>query len=202
MKCWLLMGIALGTLAPGALFAAPNRYPDAPVPDRRAPIPPGLSPAQKGPELATRALLPSVVPNADTEVLRLINRERARYGRSPLALSLPLTRAARSHAAWMSTAKFYGHDSADGPALARLMAVGLPVRAVWGEAIAAQLGSARSLVVHLLATKKTRDQLLWQKFTHLGVGGVQLKGSPYGTYWTLEFTDRAPVALSPARSRP
>ena len=120
--------------------------------------------------------------------VRLINRERARYGRRGLASNRRLARAAARHAADMARRHYFGHVSPGGMSpLARVRAAGW--RGGVGEAIAWGCGSlsgAAATVRAWMASPPHRAILLSRRRA-VGIGFKRAPGCSGGrVYWVAD----------------
>ena len=121
-----------------------------------------------------------------TEVLRLVNVERAKAQLSPVLIDLNAERAAYDHSVDMDVRHYFDHyepaphNTDPGQ---RLDAAGATYRG-WGENIAEGQNSPAEVMADWMKSQGHRDNILNPGFTHLGVG------VRYGTgavYWTQDF---------------
>jgi uncharacterized protein YkwD len=113
------------------------------------------------------------------ETLVEINRERARYGASPLRMHQGLARAARRHSKDMVERSYFAHDAPGGGAWqSRIRATGIlrgARRSTMGENIAwgrDTCGSPRAIVKAWMDSPPHRHVMLLARFTHVGIGIV------------------------------
>lgn len=129
---------------------------------------------------------PTAPPAADklSEILRLINLERAKAGLGALQLNSLLNQAAQGHADTMaSTGQFSHVINGLGPA-DRVTAVGYSWHAV-GENIAWGYGSPDSVMTGWMNSSGHRANILGASYTELGVGyTLDAGGRPY---WVQVF---------------
>jgi uncharacterized protein YkwD len=147
---------------------------NTPIPQpTNTPIPPGCSPGQNS--------------SLESQVLSLINQERANAGLSALSSQSQLTNAARGHSEDMGCNGFFSHTSpTTGSPFDRIVAAGYSYS--WaGENIAAGYGTAAQVVSGWMSSTGHRNNILNPSFTQTGVGYIYVSGSPYGSYWTQTF---------------
>jgi uncharacterized protein YkwD len=123
----------------------------------------------------------------ETEILGLVNQERARAGQQPLKFSPQLAIIARGHSYDMAMRHYLAHESPDGVAPAdRISGFGIGYRAV-GENIymddyADSAGVPRRAIDGWLRSPTHRANIVSGKFTETGVGIAQsADGSIYVT---------------------
>jgi uncharacterized protein YkwD len=126
----------------------------------------------------------------ETEILGLVNRERAREGLAPLKFSPRLAVIARGHSYDMAMRHYLAHNSPDGVAPAdRIGGVGIGYRAV-GENIymdddADSAGVPRRAMDGWLKSPEHLANMVSGKFTETGVGIAQ--SADGSTYVTQDF---------------
>jgi hypothetical protein len=131
---------------------------------------------------------PGFVPDAEQEILRLVNRERQSRGLAPLASDERLQQAARQHSRQMAAAHQIGHQLPGEPELElRLRAVRSDVA---GEnvALAADAGRAHTA---LMNSPHHRENILDREYNSIGIGVVQ---TAQGIFVTQDFAHRLPDA--------
>lgn len=147
--------------------------------DRYGPQVTNLFPVNVGvpaPELPVMRLLRPDAPQLgaaalEEQLLALVNRDRKRYGRRPLAPHRGLAAAARAHSADMARRDYFGHRGpVDGPAAERLALRGLRASLV-SEAISIAPSTAQAHA-NLMRSPSHRRTLLEPRMTHIGVGVV------------------------------
>ncbi len=149
-----------------------------PVPGQRLGGPAGPA----GPAEAVSAM---VVPAMVTEVVALVNAERARVGAGPLTLEPRLTLAAQRHSEDMAANSYMDHVSLDGRTMSdRGTAAGYRYRAL-GENVAAGQQSPAEVMDGWMHSPGHRTNILNGEFTQIGVGFA--RGGSYGIYWTQVF---------------
>jgi uncharacterized protein YkwD len=129
-------------------------------------------------------LTPVADPEAEQEMLRLVNAERTSRGLAALELDPRLLPIARQHSAEMFTLKYFGHQSpVTGSPFDRLAAAKITYARA-GE----NLAYAQSVAVAhrgLMDSEGHRENILRPEFTRIGIG-VMSAGS-YGRMFTQLF---------------
>ena len=126
----------------------------------------------------------------ETEILDLVNQERARAGQQPLKFSPRLAVIARGHSYDMAMRHYLAHNSPDGVAPAdRISGVGIGYRAV-GENIymddyADSADVPRRAMNGWLKSPAHHANIISGKFTETGVGIAQ--SADGNTYVTQDF---------------
>ena len=183
-------------------FALPDFYcpnasaPDAASPDANANAPDTASPAVPAPD-TTRPNAPTVPDNAtpntpapansgmsayETEVVRLVNVERARYGLAALSADAELSRGARAKSQDMRDKGYFSHESPTyGSPFQMLKSFGVSYRSA-GENIAYGYATPEKVVNAWMNSEGHRANILNASYTRLGVGYVAS-----GDYWTQLF---------------
>ncbi|MDQ3855265.1 MAG: CAP domain-containing protein, partial [Chloroflexota bacterium] len=128
----------------------------------------------------------SVDPAAETEMLRLINRDRRTNGLQPLKMDEPLRQVARAHSREMFERSYFSHTSpSTGSPGDRLEKAGVPFL-VAGENLAYQ-PNVRIAHEKLMASPGHRKNLLSPRFRRVGIGIIS--AGLYGNMYTQDFTD-------------
>ncbi|MBQ6207075.1 MAG: serine protease [Oscillospiraceae bacterium] len=183
-------------------FALPDFYcpnasaPDAASPDANANAPDTASPAVPAPD-TTRPNAPTVPDNAtpntpapansgmsayETEVVRLVNVERARYGLAALSADAELSRGARAKSQDMRDKGYFSHESPTyGSPFQMMKSFGISYRTA-GENIAYGYSTPEKAVQAWMNSEGHRANILNSSYTRLGVGYVA-----DGHYWTQWF---------------
>jgi len=124
------------------------------------------------------------------ELLTLINAERHRAGRQPLALDARLDAAAQRHADDMLARSYFAHRDPDGKTVRdRARAAGFDWSAV-GENIAEGQQSVREVVESWMHSSGHRENILDRRYTRTGVGlalGRDPKTGEYRILWVQTF---------------
>ncbi len=135
-------------------------------------------------------------PSFETEVLTLVNNERANASVTPLNLHGDLSRAARYHALDMAEDFYFAHDTydpgPDGPVLActwstRISRFYTGTKYHIGENISAGRTSPEQVMNDWMSSPLHRDNILHPDFTDIGIGYIQRTGSEYTHYWVQVF---------------
>ncbi len=126
----------------------------------------------------------------ETEILDLVNQERARGGLRPLKFSPRLAVIARGHSYDMAMRHYLAHNSPDGVAPAdRISGVGIGYRAVAGniymDDYADSAGVSRRAMNGWLKSPEHLANIVSGKFTETGVGIAQ--SADGSTYVTQDF---------------
>jgi uncharacterized protein YkwD len=123
----------------------------------------------------------------ESQLIALINQERADEGLPPLSGQSQLTSAARIHSADMACNGFFSHISpTTGSPFDRIAAQGYSFSAA-GENIAAGYSSAASTVETWMNSAGHRANILSANYVHIGIGYAYWEDSTYGAYWTAVF---------------
>jgi hypothetical protein len=132
----------------------------------------------------------TIAPDAEQEIVRLVNRERQSRGLATLVVDERLQDAARKHSRRMAASGEVEHQFAGEPQLSlRLGATALRFD-VSGEnvALAADASRAHTALMH---SPGHRENILDAQFNSIGVGVVRTAG---GIFVTQDFARRLPEA--------
>ena len=160
------------TTRPDAPSAPDTTRPNAPtVPDNAAPsVPETPAPANSG------------MSAYETEVVRLVNVERARYGLAALTADAELSRGARVKSQDMRDKGYFSHESPTyGSPFQMMKSFGISYRTA-GENIAYGYATPEKVVQAWMNSEGHRANILNSSYTRLGVGYVA-----DGHYWTQWF---------------
>jgi len=136
----------------------------------------------------------------ESEVVDLVNLERAAQGLHPLTADERLATAARDHSSDMGLQGYFSHDSLDGRQFfERILDAGYAYN-YCGENIAAGYATPEMAVQGWMNSPGHRANILEPQFCDIGVGYVYVAGSPYGHYWTQDFGRAAGVSSCPSVS--
>lgn len=124
---------------------------------------------------------------SESQFLVLINNYRAQNGRSPLAASYTLSRAAQWKSSDMAANNYFAHDDLTRTWVARIRDCGYTQNAYIGENIAAGQNTAQSVFDAWKNSPGHNSNMLSANYTAIGIGLAYVPGSPYGYYWTNEF---------------
>jgi uncharacterized protein YkwD len=124
------------------------------------------------------------------EMLSLINQARAENGLQPVFLQSQLTAAALEHSTDMACNRFVDHDGSDGSTwYGRVEAQGYANPRAARENI--YVGAdAQGTFNWWMGSQVHHDNILFPTVTEVGIGYVNLPGSPYGSYFTLVLARR------------
>jgi len=123
-------------------------------------------------------------PEAERQMLSLVNEERTNVGLPALELDPRLVPVARAHSEEMFRLKYFGHDSpVSGSPFDRMTAAGITYHRA-GE----NLAYAHSVAVAhrgLMESPGHRENILRPEFTRIGIGVIS--AGPYGRMFTQTF---------------
>jgi len=123
----------------------------------------------------------------ESELVALINVQRASNGLMPLLAQPGLSAAAREHGVDMACNSLSSHIGSNGSSTKeRVIAQGYPFLTI-GENIAAGYDTPREVVTEWMNSPKHRRILLDPSFTEVGAGYIYHSNSTYGSYWTVLF---------------
>jgi uncharacterized YkwD family protein/spore coat assembly protein SafA len=121
----------------------------------------------------------------ESQVIQLVNQERAKYGLKPLKANWELSRVARIKSQDMRDRKYFSHDSPTyGSPFTMIKAFGISYRSA-GENIAAGQTTAWEVMQSWMKSEGHRQNILNAGFTQIGVGYAS--GGSYRAYWTQMF---------------
>lgn len=120
-----------------------------------------------------------------SQVVALVNVERARAGCGPVTPDPALTRAAQHHSADMASHAYFSHTSPDGRGFAQRIRSEGWVGGPLAENIAAGQRGAGAVMEAWMASPGHRANILDCAYRAIGVGVAT--GGSYGTYWTQAF---------------
>jgi uncharacterized protein YkwD len=128
-------------------------------------------------------------PQAEAQMVLLVNEERAKVGLAALAIDARLIPIARQHSEEMFRLRYFGHESpVSGSPFDRLAAAGIRYARA-GE----NLAYAQSVAVAhlgLMQSEGHRANILRPEFTRIGVGVIA--AGPYGKMFTQMFLTPPP----------
>ncbi|NNF99669.1 MAG: CAP domain-containing protein [Desulfobacteraceae bacterium] len=135
--------------------------------------------------------------SAETQVLEIVNQERAENNLGALAWNDLLFESARGHSVDMADQDYFSHESLDGRTPAqRVAAAGYDYNSM-AENIAAGHGTPQAVMEGWMASDGHRANILSEDVCDLGVGYAYDAQSTYGHYWTQNFGRQAGVADCP-----
>ena len=125
------------------------------------------------------------VSSFETEVIRLVNVERAKNGLSPLTHDWELSRVARYKSMDMKENNYFSHTSPTfGSPFDMMKSFGISYRSA-GENIAKGQTTPQKVVNSWMNSQGHRANILNKSYTHIGVGYVKS-----GNYWTQMFIQK------------
>ncbi len=119
----------------------------------------------------------------ETQVLTLVNRERAAQGLAPFAWQSNLTSAARAHSQDLAARNTCSHSGADGSDPGTRIARAGYAAASWGETVACGQKTPEE-VVRAWMNSPSHHHILMGAYQEAGVG--YRTGPNMGHYWTVE----------------
>lgn len=127
----------------------------------------------------------SSVTAYESEVVRLVNKKRAKYGLKPLTQDWQLSRVARYKSEDMRRLGYFSHTSPTyGSPFEMMHSFGISYRTA-GENIAKGYKSPEAVVEGWMNSPGHRANILNSTYTHIGVGYVAS-----GNYWTQMFISK------------
>lgn len=124
----------------------------------------------------------STVSSFESEVIRLVNEQRAQNGLKPLTASWELSRVARYKSQDMADNRYFSHTSPTyGTPFQMIKAFGISFRSA-GENIAYGQRTPQAVVNAWMNSSGHRANILSSSYTQIGVGYVA-----NGNYWTQMF---------------
>ena len=125
--------------------------------------------------------------DVESDILVLVNAERASEGLEPLSYDACLAAAALGHSEDMGENDYFSHtglnDSSPGD---RITAAGY-VWTTYGENIAAGYLTPEAVMAGWMVSPGHRANILNPDFCDIGVGYAYITPSSYGQYWTQNF---------------
>jgi uncharacterized protein YkwD len=141
-----------------------------------------------------------VYADFESEVINLVNVERAAQGLHPLSVDHNLATAARDHSEDMGLQDYFSHTSLDGRTVPdRITAAGYFFN-TYGENIAGGQPTPEDVVDAWMSSSGHRANILNQNFCDIGVGYAYLADSTYRHYWTQDFGRMTGVSSCPGIS--
>lgn len=125
--------------------------------------------------------------NFESEVARLVNTERARFGLPALKTAAPLADAAKSHTQDMACNLFFSHTGSNGATVwDRIAAFGYAYTYA-GENVAGGYATPGAVVAGWMSSPGHRANILSDKFTEIGVGYAYTHKGAYHHVVTAKF---------------
>jgi uncharacterized protein YkwD len=120
-----------------------------------------------------------------TEVIRLVNVERAKAKLIALTEQSQLTQAAQTHSIDMACNLFLSHTGSDGSSpFQRMVRFGYNYSTA-AENVAAGYATPAAVVKGWMASTGHRANIMNKNFTEIGIGYVITSEGPYFHYWTM-----------------
>ena len=136
----------------------------------------------------------------ESEVIDLVNVERAMQGLHPLSYDHQLAAAARDHSEDMGLQDYFSHTSLDGRTVPERITVAGYAYNTYGENIAGGQSTPEDVIDAWMSSPGHRANILNSNFCDIGVGYAYLAGSTYRHYWTQDFGRRTGVSSCPGFS--
>ncbi len=125
------------------------------------------------------------VKNVESQVLAIVNQERAKAGLRPLQMDWELQRVARTKSQDMADKGYFSHQSPTyGSPFDMMRQFGITYSSA-GENIASGQKSPQEVMNSWMNSQGHRENIMKPEFTHLGVG--YYRGGNYGPMWTQMF---------------
>jgi len=145
-----------------------------------------VKPGEGGVNLGFKTTKVSIDEEAEEEMLRLDNAERAKAGLAPLSMDQALREAARAHSRDMFERGYFAHDTPEGITPSERLTTRNITYGIMGENLA--LAPDVNLAHRGLMNSPThRENILFPEFKKIGIGA--LNGGIYGIMFSQEFTD-------------
>lgn len=133
----------------------------------------------------------------ESQVIDLVNAERAAHGLKSLSYDSDLAAAALLHSQDMGSRDYFSHDSLDGTKFyERILDEGYNYN-LCGENIAAGASTPEDVVDTWMNSPGHRANILNPDYCDIGVGYALSPGSSYNHYWTQDFGRRSGVTQCP-----
>jgi uncharacterized protein YkwD len=122
-----------------------------------------------------------------TEVIRLVNVQRANAGLGALTSQSQLTQAAQTHASDMGCRFFMSHTGSDGSTPDVRIARAGYVYSWWGENVASGFSTPADVMTAWMNSPSHRDNILNPNFTQIGIGYMYNSADTtnYYHYWCM-----------------
>ncbi|MBB1243268.1 CAP domain-containing protein [Streptomyces durbertensis] len=161
-----------------------SRERSAPAPKTSPAAPPAPTPVPSAPPAApTAPKAPDAWSSAESQVLKLVNQERAKAGCQPLRADASLAGLARDYSRDMARRGYFSHTDPDGRSpWDRARARG--ISHMGGENIARGQANAQSVMDAWMKSPGHRANILNCDFKTMGVGAHFASGGPW---WTQAF---------------
>lgn len=145
----------------------------------------GLMQCAPAPSTTTTSASMSV----SSQVVALVNQQRASRGLGPLSISPTLSTAAEAHSRDQAQRSTMSHTGATGSNVYQRITTAGYWPSAWGENVAAGQPSATDVMNAWMASSGHRANILSSNFSEIGVAAV---ASANGTlYWTMDLARAA-----------
>jgi hypothetical protein len=133
----------------------------------------------------------------ESEVIDLVNVERAAEGLAPLSYDASLAAAARGHSEDMGLQDYFSHTSLDGRTVSdRITDAGYTWN-TYGENIGAGQPTPEDVIDSWMSSSGHRANILNPNFCDIGIGYAFVADSTYRHYWTQDFGRQSGVSSCP-----
>lgn len=122
-----------------------------------------------------------------SEVLALVNRERANAGCAPVTLDTRLSAAALAHSEDMARRNYFSHTAPDGTTFDERIEQAGYSWSTAAENIAAGQATPAQVMSAWMGSPGHKANILSCDFTQMGLGHYYEAGDRYGHYWTQNF---------------
>jgi uncharacterized protein YkwD len=139
----------------------------------------------------------AVSADFESEVIDLVNVERAAQGLQPLHYDHSLAAAARAHSEDMGLQDYFSHTSLDGRTVSDRIEDAGYLFSTYGENIAAGQSTPEFVVDSWMSSSGHRANILNPNFCDIGVGYAYVAGSTYRHYWTQDFGRKWGIGACP-----
>ncbi|RPK57527.1 Cysteine-rich secretory protein family protein [Streptomyces sp. ADI96-02] len=163
--------------------ATPSRKAKAPAATPRKTTAPAPSKTTAAPSPAEKPAPAPSGSSARTEVLALVNQERAKVGCSPVTTSTPLTALAQDFSEDMAARSFFDHTDPDG-ATPWDRAAKAGVQGLGAENIARGQADPQAVMDAWMDSEGHRANIVNCDYKTIGIGVHQGSGGPW---WTQDF---------------
>jgi hypothetical protein len=141
-----------------------------------------------------------VYADFESEVIDLVNAERAAQGLHPLSVDHNLATAARDHSEDMGLQDYFSHTSLDGRTVPdRITDAGYSYN-TYGENIAGGQPTPEDVIDDWMSSSGHRANILNPDFCDIGVGYAYVADSAWRHYWTQDFGRKTGVSSCPGIS--
>lgn len=123
----------------------------------------------------------------ESELVALINAQRAAHGLPPLGSQAQLARAARAHSIDMACSGFFSHTGSSGASPGDRIGGEGYRWSIFAENIAGGYGSPQDVITGWMDSLDHRANILSPRVVDVGAGYAFSSLSEYGNYWTVVF---------------